>query len=192
MGRFFANQPFFRFAAVASLRTEYPRERELMARVMLVLKVRIAEILSRTPAGSVALVFEASQRADPLVMQFFGGLELREDGQEIPVEHCLLAKSAGEPGLKMADFIMHAVGRAARRRLEGKQGFPADFDAVFGRCDPRLTSLMFVDSIEDRPDKEMDEAIGVGLALAHGTSLGGAPIRDISFPLNKGGSAQHR
>jgi hypothetical protein len=182
MGRFFANQPFFRFAAVATLNTEYPRERELMAWVMLVLKVRIAEILSRTPARSVALVFEASQRADPLVMQFFGALELQEDGQRIPVEHCLLAKSAGEPALEVADFIMHAVGRAARQRLEGKQGTPVDFDAVFRRCHPRLTSLMFVDRIEGRPDQEMDEALGVGLDYPAGTSVPNPPIRDISFP----------
>jgi hypothetical protein len=79
MGRFFANQPFFRFAAVATIDTAYPRDRELMSWVMVVLKVRIAEILSRTPARSVALVFEASQRADPLVMQFFGALEHGRD-----------------------------------------------------------------------------------------------------------------
>src|SRR5262249_10583177 len=43
MGRFFADQPFFRFAAVATVNTEYPRNQELMAWVMVVLKVRIAE-----------------------------------------------------------------------------------------------------------------------------------------------------
>jgi hypothetical protein len=147
MGRFFANQPFFRFAAVATVNTEYPRDRELMAWVMIVLKVRIAEILSRTPARSVALVFEASQRADPLVMQFFGALELEENGQKIPIDHCFLAKSAGEPALEVADFIMHAVGRAARHRLEGKTRVPPDFVAVFRRCHPLLTSLMFIDRV---------------------------------------------
>jgi hypothetical protein len=182
MGRFFATQPFYRFAAVATLKTEYPREQELMAWVMLVLKVRIAEILSRTPARSIALVFEASQRADPLLMQFFGALELQEDGQKIPVEHCLLSKSAGEPVLEVADFIMHAVGRMARRRLEGKPGCPADFEAVFRRCHPALTSLMFVDRIEGRPDEEMDQAFGLGLKLPDGTPTDGPPIRDISFP----------
>jgi hypothetical protein len=184
MGRFFARQPFYRFAAVATLTTEYPREQELMAWVMPVLKVRIAEILSRTPARSVALVFEASQRADPLLIQFFGALELEEDGQKIPVEHCLLAKSAGEPALEVADFIMHTVGRMARRRLEWKQGAPADFDAVFRRCHPGLTSLMFVDRIEGRPDEQMDQAFGFGLRLPDGSPIQGSPIRDISFPTN--------
>jgi hypothetical protein len=182
MGRFFANQPFYRFAAVATLKTEYPRERELMAWVMLVLKVRIAEILSRTPARSVALVFEASQRADPLVIQFFGTLELKENGQKIPIDHCFLAKNAGEPALEVADFIMHAVGRAARHRLEGKERIPPDFVAVFRRCHPLLTSLMFIDRVEERPDQAMDEALGVGIGLSDGMPVQGPQIRDISFP----------
>jgi hypothetical protein len=131
---------------------------------------------------SVALVFEASQRADPLLIEFFGALELEEDGQKIPVEHWLMTKSAGEPALEVADFIMHAVGRMARRRLEGKQGAPADFDAVFRRCHPGLTSLMFVDRIEGRPDEEMDQAFGFGLMLPDGPPTRGSPIRDISFP----------
>ena len=182
MSRFFANQPFFRFAAVATLTTEYPRDQELMAWVMSVLKVRIAEILSRSQARSVALVFEASQRADPLVMKYFGALELEENGQKIPVEHCLLPKSAGAPALEVADFVMHAVGRAARYRLEGKQGIPADFDAVFRRCNPELTSFMLVDRIERRTDETMDEAIGVGLGLPGGVPIQEPSTRDISFP----------
>jgi hypothetical protein len=182
MGRFFANHPFFRFGAVATVNTEYPSEQELMAWVMVVLKVRIAEILSRTPARSVALVFEASQRADPLVMQFFGALELEEDGQKIPIEYCLLAKSAGEPALEVADFIMHAVGRAARHRLEGKERMPSDFVAVFRRCHPLLTSLMFMDRVEQRPDEAMDEAIGVGIGLPDGKPVQGPQIRNITFP----------
>jgi hypothetical protein len=182
MGRFFANQPFFRFAVVATLNTEYPGDQELMAWVLIALKVRIAEILSRTQARSVALVFEASQRADPLVMQFFGALELLENGQKIPVEHCLLAKNAGEPALEVADFVIHAAGRAARQRLEGKQGLPADFDAVFRRCHPQVTSLMFLDRIEGRPDQDMDEALGVGLGFGDETPIQDYAIRDISFP----------
>ena len=177
MRRFFANQPFFRLAAVATRMTEYPSDQELMACVMQVLKVRIVEILKRTPARSVALVFEASDRADPLVIQFFRALELEEAGQKIPIKHCLLAKSAGEPALEVADFVMHAVGRAARHRLEGRQHEPPDFDAVFRRCHPLLTSLMFIDRVAARPDQEMDEAIGVGLGLADGL-----PLRAISFP----------
>ena len=86
MGRLFATQPFFRFGVVATSNTEYPRRRQLMAWVMPALKVRIAEILSRTQARSVALVFEASQRADHLIMHYFGALELLENGKKIPVE----------------------------------------------------------------------------------------------------------
>jgi hypothetical protein len=146
------------------------------------LKVRIAEILSRTEARSVALVFEASQRADPLVMHYFEALELLEGGNKIPVQHCLLAKSAGEPALEVADFVMHSLGNAARRRLEGKPGIPADFNCVFLRCQPHLASIMFIDRIEEHPDESMDEAIGFGLAFPDGSPIKERPVRAISFP----------
>ena len=115
MSRFFANQPFFRFAAVATLTTDYPRDQELMAWVMSVLKVRIVEILSRSQARSVALVFEASQRADPLVMEYFGALELEENGEKIPVEYCLLPKSAGTGSSRLCDACRRADGPISTR-----------------------------------------------------------------------------
>lgn len=182
MSRFFAGQPFLRFAAVSTLNTEYPREQELMAWLMSVLKVRIVEILNRTPASPVALIFESSERADPLLMEYFGALELEENGTRVPVEHCLMRKDANSPGLEVADFVMHAVGRTVRHRLAGKLGYPRDFDAVFRRCDPRLISFMIVDRIESRPSEVTDAADGLGLAVSDVVSDEGTPTRAISIP----------
>jgi hypothetical protein len=92
------------------------------------------------------------------------------------------AKSAGDPALEVADFIMHAAGRAARYRLEGKHSMPPDFDAVFRHCHPLLTSLMFVDRIEERPGEPMDAAVGFGLALPDGSPVQTPLTRSISFP----------
>jgi hypothetical protein len=179
MCRFFVGQPFFRFAAVSTLNTEYPREHELMAWLMSVLKVRIVEILNRTPASSVALIFESSERADPLLMEYFGALELEENGTKVPVEHCLMRKDANSLGLEVADFVMHAVGRTVRHRLAGKQGHPRDFDAVFRRCDPRLISFMIVDRFESRPSESADAADGLGLAVSGVIPEEEAPTRAI-------------
>jgi hypothetical protein len=52
------------------------------------------------------------------------------------------------PSLEVADFIMHAVGRQARRKLEGKAGFGLDFAAVFHGQDPKRVSYMEVDWVE--------------------------------------------
>jgi hypothetical protein len=183
MGRFFADQPFFRFAAVWTSDTEYPREHQLMAGLISVLKVRIIDILRRTPANSVALVFESSDRADSLLMEHFGTLELEENGMEISVERCLMLKSACSPGLEEADFVMHAVGRMARHRLAGNKDYPRDFDAVFRRCDPRFVSFMIIDRSEPQPCEAPDVAIGLGLTLCDplteaGTSARGIIIRE--------------
>jgi hypothetical protein len=75
MARFFTNQPFFRFAAVSTNSTKYPNENELMAYVVMCLKMRLLELLNRTSATSVALIFESSDRADDLLIEHFGTLE---------------------------------------------------------------------------------------------------------------------
>jgi hypothetical protein len=163
MGRFFARQPFFRFAAVSTVNTEYLRDHEPMSCLLSALKARIANIFSRTTANSVALIFESSNRADGLLKKYFGALELERDGQRIPVEHCLMSKNAASHGLEVADFVMHAVGRAVRQWLARSQDCPRDFDAVFRRCDPRLVSFMLVDRFERPLSGDADVAIGAGL-----------------------------
>jgi hypothetical protein len=115
---------------------------------MHVLKQRIVEVINRTPARSVAVIFEASDLANKLVVEHFGSLELTEEGQPVPVEHGFMPKTAREPGLEVADFVVHTVGRYARHWINGRPGFPPDFIAMFHRCDPRLQSFLLVDRIE--------------------------------------------
>jgi hypothetical protein len=149
MNRFFRTQPFFRFAALGTLATKHPRDRELMAWVIDVLKQRrLLEIVNRTPARSVALIFETSQRSDKLLMEYFGQLHLSEDGKEIPVHQFLMPKDASEPGLEVADFVINPAGRYARHRFFGNAGFPPDFEAVFHKCDRVLTSFICVENVE--------------------------------------------
>jgi hypothetical protein len=145
----FRTQPFFRFAALGTLATKHPRDRELMAWVIDVLKQRrLLEIVNRTPARSVALIFETSQRSDKLLMEYFGQLHLSEDGKEIPVHQFLMPKDASEPGLEVADFVINPAGRYARHRFFGNAGFPPDFEAVFHKCDRVLTSFICVENVE--------------------------------------------
>jgi hypothetical protein len=178
MARFFRSQPFFRFAVVSTNATKYPDENELMAYVSMCLKMRILEILNRTSATSVALVFESSDRADDLLIEHFGALELEENGRKIPVEHCLMQKGTASHALEVADFVMHAVGRMARARLAGRD-VPRDFDAVFRHCHPSLTSFILIDEIE-RADATSDAVGGVGLSSSTG-SIENRRHRDVSM-----------
>lgn len=149
MNRFFAEQPFHRFAALGTRATTHPSDRELMAWVIDMLKQkRLLQIISRTAARSVAVIFEASDRADDLLAEYFGEFRLQENGQEIPVQQFFMPKRSGQPGLEVADFVINPAGRFVRHRYNGGEGFPLDFQAVFHRCDPALTSFMCIEEIE--------------------------------------------
>lgn len=47
-----------------------------------------------------------------------------------------MPKSANEPGLEVADFIVSAAGSQVQRRLRKKAGLAPDFNDVFGRLPP--------------------------------------------------------
>jgi hypothetical protein len=145
---FFRNNPFFRFGAVASVNTQLAQGLSPLCTIVKVLQMRIAEIARWTPFEEAHIIFESSKRADPLIedaMQDFG---LEENGKSIPVECYFMSKRVGEPGLEVADFVVHTVGRQARANLKQRGGFALDYAAVFHSVDPRLTSFMEVESAE--------------------------------------------
>jgi hypothetical protein len=128
---FFAGRGFFRVAVTTTKAMSYPDHLHSMQPVVELLKKYVAKITARTPCTSVALVFEASKRGDPLLQLHFGNLELSEDGNPIAVEHCLMEKRHGEIGLEVADFIVSAAGSQTRRAVRGDAGFAKDFQDVF-------------------------------------------------------------
>jgi hypothetical protein len=106
-----------------------------------VLQKLIAEIARSTPFKELHVIFEASQRADSLIEEAMQGFGLEENGKSIPVECYLMPKSAGEPSLEVADFIMHAVGRQARHNITQRGVFLPDFAAVCHSVDSRPLAL---------------------------------------------------
>jgi hypothetical protein len=55
-----------------------------------------------------------------------------------------MPKSVREPGLEVADFMMHAVGRQIRHNLIKRPTFLPDFCSVFHSVDPELSSFIEV------------------------------------------------
>jgi hypothetical protein len=114
-----------------------------------VLKERIREVVSHSPCKSVTVIFESSERADRLIENEFQGFGLTEGTTPIPVECCFMRKHHGEPGLEVADFIMHAVGRQVRHNLKSRDGtFARDYQAVFRSVHRNLTSYNEVEFVE--------------------------------------------
>jgi hypothetical protein len=137
---FFRQNPFSRFGAVTSVNAQLAPGCGPLRTIVKVLQKRIAEIARWTPFQEVHIIFESSKRADPLIEDAMQG--------SIPAECYFMPKQAGEPGLEVADFVVHTVGRQARANLRQRGGFALDYAAVFQSVDRRLTSLMEVESAE--------------------------------------------
>jgi hypothetical protein len=144
---FFRQQPFARLGAILSVNTQLVPELSPVKSIANALGLRIVDIAKWMAFSELCIIFEASERADELIKEAFDGFALEENGAPIPVDCYFMPKSAGEPALEVADFIMHAVGRQARRIVEGRSDFALDFQAVFHSVDRKLVSFMGVDSI---------------------------------------------
>jgi uncharacterized protein DUF3800 len=128
---FFKLPSFARFGVGASSKTSFAVDMHTMAPVMVMLKQHIARLVSVVPCTHVALIFESSDRGDPLVRQYFGELGLRATDIDIPIEHCFMPKSSREPALELADFVASAAGSQTQRYHRGQTGFARDYEAVF-------------------------------------------------------------
>jgi hypothetical protein len=151
VSEFFRSQPFSRFGAVVTLGTSLSSRLSPVQTVARVLGARIAHIAKWTAFSEIKVVIESSQRADSLLVEAFQGMGLQEDSKPVPLDFYFMPKAAAEPALEVADFIMHAVGRQARRQLGGKSGFNLDFAAVFQGVDERLVSFLNVLSVVANP-----------------------------------------
>jgi hypothetical protein len=142
---FFRDQSFFRLAVTTTQNMDYPAH--LLHSVQPVieqLKKYVVSIISSTPCQSVAIIFEQSQRGDPLLQKYFGALQPNE---AIPVEHCICPKSFAEPGLEIADFIVNAAGSETRRRERKTPGFAKDFQAVFHAVPDALHRFCMIEKV---------------------------------------------
>jgi hypothetical protein len=145
---FFRTQPFARIGATVSVATRMIGDLGPIKTIAGVLQNRIVDIARWTRFNEVNVIFESSERADRHIEAAFQGFRLEEGGVPVPVECFFMPKAAHDPALEVADFIMHAVGRQTRRRIEGREGFAPDFAAVFHGQDPKRVSFMEVARVE--------------------------------------------
>ena len=152
LSQFFLDRSFVRIAATSTRKTVCPAAMHPAVPVMGGLYEHVVGVAELIPCKAIAMVVESSQRADPMLKQHFGELKLENRELILSVEHWLMPKSAAEPGLEIADFIINAAGSQTRRYLEGKPGVSLDFQDVFGRLPPegcRFSIVTKVDGYED-------------------------------------------
>ena len=133
---FFDDRSFARIAVTTAKSVGLPPDMHPCIPVMGQLCEEIEAVASALPCKRLWIILESSDRADPVVKRCFGQLTSLSTPRAIPVEHCFMPKSANEPGLEVADFIVSAAGSQVQRRVRGKSGHAPDFYDVFGRLPP--------------------------------------------------------
>jgi hypothetical protein len=147
MEAFFRAQSFWRFGAVVTRTAKLPNEMSRVRMMKEVLQNRIKEIVGRTLCKEVAVIFESSQRTDRLIEEAFQDFNVSRGWKRIPSACYFMPKSAANPALEVADFVMHAVQRQARHSFDPRGAFVADFCAVFHTADPTLVSFLYPEEV---------------------------------------------
>jgi len=56
-------------------------------------------------------------------------------------------KNLVEPGLEVADFIIHTAGAQLRNRVNNKKNIRKDFKVIFENMTEKYSSYIFIDKI---------------------------------------------
>ena len=154
--------PFMRIGSVGAITTTMPQDQSykdqlrqmhedehLAWMVLRGIQKRIIDVAKWTVFQSVAIVFEQNPRSRPLLQAAFANFGIEENGVTLPMDFYEMSKSAGEPGLEVADFVANTVaGRGRRCLVEGRADFRKDFQAVFQIVGPKLSISMALSSID--------------------------------------------
>jgi len=153
--------PFWRFAAMCDSRTELPAGIDAHKAISLVTMNHFARLVSRCDVGVVALIFEGSDRGDSLVERDYdlASMDLKNiRGRRVEVEGCFMPKGAKEPGLEVADLIVHTAGRQRRHEIAGKLGHTKDFQQTYWHS-PIPPEFMAISAVEIAQGVEAGQAI---------------------------------
>jgi hypothetical protein len=149
----FIARGFWRFATMCDARTELPVGIDAHKAISLVTLAYVARLVSKCDVNVVALIFESSDRGDSLVTRDYdlANMELKNMwGRRVEVEGCFMPKAAMEPGLEVADLIVHTAGRQRRHEMAGRTGHTKDFQQIYWHSPipPEFMAISAVDVAE--------------------------------------------
>jgi hypothetical protein len=161
IGQFFRDGAFHRFAAVATVRTRLEDWIWVHDQVHIGMMARLVEVVGRVPRiDRVLLVYEASERLARVRRELFQRQQsIRLGAREVLIAPGEMSKTTAEPGLEVADFVMHAA-QAQVRSTDSLSGATArkDFLAVFQDVSPDLVSFRALQNIST--DRESYQRTG--------------------------------
>lgn len=154
LATFFTDYEFLRVGAIATDKTVMNVEMPPFQLVTSCLQQRILSVLAISHKFErIYLFFEANDRTNKQVEQYFANFTKLEtpDGREIPVICCFAPKDMAEPGLEIADAIMHTSGTQTRNRLRDGSATPfrKDWICVWQSVRKQLVSFMEVTKVEE-------------------------------------------
>ncbi|MDA8403873.1 MAG: DUF3800 domain-containing protein [Desulfobacteraceae bacterium] len=141
LGYFFTHFSFFRFAVMVADTLENNTQFPLIQLVCNGIWGRIADIAKYVQPTQIVVVIEQSERIKKDVYGYLAGYKIGND--EIMIEPRLFfaTKYKKQAFMEVADFVMHAAGAQVRNRILKKGiAIRKDFEVVFHKVDPRLTS----------------------------------------------------
>lgn len=153
MSEFFKKNKFARVAAVMSNKTINNTEYDIYNLVTSALYKRVLDVANWTCFNRVIFILEDSERCNSLAKKFFPSYKFEEyDNKlnkkiEISSKYFFCNKEKVEPGLEVADFIIHTAGAQLRDRISKKNLNRKDFEVVFNEIDKKLSSCIFIDKI---------------------------------------------
>ena len=136
LSTFFLDRAFLRIGVTTTKAVGLPLGMHPCVPVLGQLKEEVSVVAAMRPYKSVWMIFESSQRADPIIENCFPQLIPMNGFPPPPIVKRRMPKSSNEPGLEVADFIVGAAGSQVKRRLRQKGSFAPDFNDVFGRLPP--------------------------------------------------------
>jgi hypothetical protein len=149
LSSFFALRNFARLAAVASGKSLLPNDYSPYQIVSRAFLARVERIALSFTFSRIAILVESSERANALAERHVGpynkaDVEYFGRTMRVPIDHYFVPKAMNEPGVEIADFVMHSVGGQVRTQCAGLTGFRKDFTAVFRDAPPELVQYMCI------------------------------------------------
>lgn len=157
----FLKRGFFRIAVTTDINTKRPTGFDGHETVSTVMCDYIRRLTRCYSVRRCMVFFEHSERANELLER---NLPLRDIvavnlfGEPVDVCGFTMPKKAMEPGLEIADLIIHTSGKQQRKYAEGyvngARNFTPDFRAVFHSVHQSWTIYQSVLSMEDHRESE--------------------------------------
>jgi hypothetical protein len=152
---YFTQQRFGRVGVLASINTRYKIATlpdAVLRTTATTLLARITSLVRLTPCTSVIGVFEDSYRHRGRLEAALDGLSLTEElsngeKRNIPLQWYKMPKTAGEPALEVADFMMHAAAGYYRHRNAVPNKFKPRADAIWAPSDRNLSHFCTLDAV---------------------------------------------